>query len=296
MVEKENRIYRICDDEIFKYLFIYENNILYKMIMDITGKKIDKGEIVPGYEVEPYILNGKTNRSDMLIKINKDYYINIEINYMHAKHVLSRNYLQLSRIFSQIVKEGASDKEISKKKIIQINFNTFTNTNKKEIEKGIYTDEITGIKLDYSCEIWNLDIALCYDMMYNKDVENLPKWVRWGALLYSDIRNIEEINKIFGGDLVDMKDKESFMGRIKGVNEKDRIVQEWMVRENNRLREEDIRDTAYDEGIEQGIEQGIETNQKNVILNMLKEKIDYSLISKITGKSTNEIKSIAKML
>ena len=93
-----------------------------------------------------------------------------------------------------------------------------------------------------------------------------------------------------------MKDKESFMGRIKGVNEKDRIVQEWMVRENNRLREEDIRDTAYDEGIEQGIEQGIETNQKNVILNMLKEKIDYSLISKITGKSTNYIKEIERTI
>ena len=101
-----------------------------------------------------------------------------------------------------------------------------------------------------------------------------------------------------------MEQKDKFMTRVKDINDDNRIVQEWMVEENNRLRELGIKQTAYEEGeekgmkkgIKQGIEQGIETNQKNVILNMLKEKVDYSFISKVTGKSTSYIKSIARML
>ena len=296
---------RLCFDTVFKNLFIYNSDILEKMINDITSSndyQIDN--IVPGYEVEPYRYKGKTNKSDMLIKVNDNNYINIEVNYHHEKSVLYRNNLQLYRIFAQLIDAGMEDVDIAKYKICQLNFNTFRNENKKEIEKGIYVDEITGSKLNDMATIWNLDIARCYNMLYNKNIKNLPKWVRWGALLYTELGNIEEIEIIIGGDLLTMEQKDKFMTRVKDINDDNRIVQEWMVEENNRLRELGIKQTAYEEGeekgikkgIKQGIEQGIEKSQKNVILNMLKEKADYSFISKVTGKSTSYIKSIARML
>ena len=43
---------------------------------------------------------------------------------------------------------------------------------------------------------------------------------------------------------------------------------------------------------QQGIEEGIERGQNQVILNMLKEKLDMSVISKVTGLSEEEIKKL----
>ena len=44
----------------------------------------------------------------------------------------------------------------------------------------------------------------------------------------------------------------------------------------------------------QGIEKGIEQNKVDIIKSMLENKINYELISKVTGKSTEEIKEIEK--
>ena len=41
-----------------------------------------------------------------------------------------------------------------------------------------------------------------------------------------------------------------------------------------------------------GIEQGIEDKTKEVVINMLREKSDYEFISKIAGKTIDEIKEI----
>ena len=46
------------------------------------------------------------------------------------------------------------------------------------------------------------------------------------------------------------------------------------------------------DGIEQCIEQGSEDKTKEVVINMLREKSDYEFISKITGKTIDEIKEI----
>ena len=46
------------------------------------------------------------------------------------------------------------------------------------------------------------------------------------------------------------------------------------------------------EGIKEGIKEGIQKGQKQVILNMLREKADISFISKITGLSEKEIKKL----
>ena len=46
------------------------------------------------------------------------------------------------------------------------------------------------------------------------------------------------------------------------------------------------------QGIEQGIKQGIEQEKLSIAKNMLKEKIEISLISKYTGLSVDTIKEL----
>ena len=53
-----------------------------------------------------------------------------------------------------------------------------------------------------------------------------------------------------------------------------------------------IKQQGIEEGIERGIERGIHKGRQAVILNMLKKKLDVSLISEVTGLSEEEIKEL----
>lgn len=116
------------------------------------------------------------------------------------------------------------------------------------------------------------------------------KWKDGGAILYCSINDIELISQLLGDDLLTMEEKEKFIVKIKDANSSDRIIQDWMVEENNRLRLEGQLAYAKDEGIEQGIEE----NKIDVIRSMLKKNIDYNTISEITNKSVEKIKEIEK--
>ena len=49
---------------------------------------------------------------------------------------------------------------------------------------------------------------------------------------------------------------------------------------------------AFKDGIEQGISTGIKENRREVVIGMLKENLDISLISKITGLNIEDITKI----
>ena len=65
---------------------------------------------------------------------------------------------------------------------------------------------------------------------------------------------------------------------------KQKEMEDLVIREGNRISREE------------GIEQGISQNTIDTIKKMLKEKISYELINKITGKSIKEIKEIEKSI
>ena len=299
-VERNN--IKLCHDVIFKGLFLREKELLIKMIYDITNitETMQYEEIITGYELEPYKVNGKVNKSDMLIKINDRYFINVELNYKHQKNVLVRNMIQLFRICGQVLESGMTDNELSLIKVGQLNFNTFSNSNDKVLERVFYTNE-EGDVISNLLNIWNIDIEKCYKTLYNnsESEEKLPKVVKWGAIIYSDLDKMEDTLERTG-DLLTMEEKEKLLKRIHELMKDRKIIQEWMVIENNRLREEDILNTAKGEarreGWEEGIEEGIETNTTELIKNMIKENTDYNFISKITGKSIEEIKEIENSL
>ncbi len=126
-------------DTIFKAVFIEEKEVLLKIVKDILDIKedvsIERVEVMPGYELEPLSKNNKTYKTDVLIKLNDNSYVNIEINKRNNKDILSRNVLQVSRIYSKIVEKGANSNELSSKVVKQLNLNTFSTYSGKPMEK-----------------------------------------------------------------------------------------------------------------------------------------------------------------
>ena len=101
-----------------------------------------------------------------------------------------------------------------------------------------------------------------------------------------------------------MEEKEKLVKRINEVKNNKQIIQEWMVAENNRMREENVLRTAREDGLKEGIkkgikkgiqegrEQGIQEEKLETIKNMFKEELDYQTISEVTGKTIEEIEEI----
>lgn len=97
--------------------------------------------------------------------------------------------------------------------------------------------------------------------------------------------------------MLDMKEKEEFLDVIETVNDDEAILHDWLLDELEKHKERCQRDYAMKqgwlEGIKQGREQGRENKNKEIIMNKLSMNMDYNVISKVTGKTINEIIEIS---
>ena len=114
-----------------------------------------------------------------------------------------------------------------------------------------------------------------------------------------------------------MEEKEHFLNTVREANDDRKILREWqlqdaklkIIEENNaekrRIHKEGIKQgkkegkiegikLGKEEGIQEGLQKGAEESKKEVIINMLKKKLDYDTISEVTGKTIKEIKEIEK--
>ena len=89
---------------------------------------------------------------------------------------------------------------------------------------------------------------------------------------------------MIGDDLLTMEEKERLIKTIEEVNNDKEIITEWMREENARLKHAGEMRYAKDEGIEE--------KEIELIKNMLLNKLNYEVISNVSGKTIDEIKEI----
>ena len=313
--EKTKEIVPLIFDKAFKAVFIKEDDILIKMIKDIFPiPKSNNPFTMVGFETVPPSNDGKTYRGDILIKLSDNSYVSIEMNTVFEDDIFNRNIIHLVRIHNQILKEGESNKNISRYRMMQLNLNLNDKYDDKAISRYAFCNMDNNKVASLIYTICNINLAKGEEIVYNLGIEDAPKAVRWGAILSR--RNIEEIENLIGDDLLTMEEKERFINRVKEVNENENLIPAWIFEENARLKAEQEREFAIREGHEigikegrkegrkegikegrkEGIKEGRETNQKEVIINLLKKRIDYETISDVTGKSVEEIKKIEKTI
>lgn len=98
----------------------------------------------------------------------------------------------------------------------------------KEIERyDLYEKENDRI-LRKKARICNIDIDKCYEKIYSedvKDIKDIPKAVRWGAILKAT--SIEELSYILSDDMLTIEEKERFLNTVREVNQDENILREW---------------------------------------------------------------------
>lgn len=319
MIQTVDEIKELTYDTIFKAVFRKRQEVLIKMIKDIFDIKEDYNNplFIAGYESVPLTNNGKTYKSDILIKLSDNTYISVEMNRRNGNSIISRNIIQMARIYTQINEAGDSDSVIPKKIVKGLNINTFKTFAGKPVEKIALCEVETGKIISSLLSFCNIDVALCRKLVYNLGIENVSKAIRWGAILQSN--SLIEISNILGDDILSMEEKEKFLGTMREITGDERVMKDWMWEEHYRLKEQDELETALAEGLEKGYKKGVsegrkkghqkglkeglkegmermEKNLENVIQNMINKNIDYQTISEVTGKDIDTIKKIEKRI
>lgn len=116
----------LCYDVIFKAMFIKNENIIAKMVSDITG--LDYGILKDNIILETNELpvsrqNEKAKRCDFILRIGKDNIINLELNHYSHTGMIVKNLSYLFKLFSLSFKSG--DEYNDNLIVTQININCF---------------------------------------------------------------------------------------------------------------------------------------------------------------------------
>jgi len=268
----------------------------YKIDIDIKDKEL----IIRNNELPLDNYMDKQLICDYIIKINDTTDLNIEINRSKYIGLTERNLTYSFKIFYEHFKSGDTYNEFNKYTFLQVNFNNFSNINGKAINRYymIDIDDITN-KLSNNFSIMNIDIEKCFDIVYNNDnlegISNLEKWSGIIACNY-----LEDISTILESGLLSMEEKDKFLRDIKEKSRDKDILEGIKFEDSMEYRFKLVEDDAFERGVEQGIErgkvEGIEENKATMIKSMLDNKLDYEIISKVSGKSIKEIKEIEKSM
>ena len=161
-------------------------------------------------------------------------------------------------------------------------------------------------RLSNSFSILNIDIDKCLEIVYNKaNLEGISDLEVFGAIL--SCKYLEDINSILERRPLDM-DKDEFTNKVKDAmkdkdtNEAIKLEKTWEERwawieaNANSYYEDKGHKEGLAEGLEQGLEQGREDKAIEIIENLLIQKINYEIISNVTGKTIDEIKKIEKQM
>ena len=283
MLKEKIEIPLLMYDPIFKSIFMKLPNILSKFIYDITGNKYNN--IILGMNELPINrYKEKFKRCDFIINTDSNTIINIELNNDYSKTMLVKNTSYIFNIFSRYTSSGNKyNKDID---VIQININNFSRFDKPILDYQILNNSYSYVYFR-GLKILDLDIVNCRSVYYNQSRKR--KVIKWGAL-FSCI-TFEEMEPILN-ELLNKKEVYIFMEELKKITRFYNVVDE-----KEALRLDDMfRRSLKEEFLELGRTEGIEQTTINIIKSMINNKLDYKLISKVSGKSIKEIKEVEKTI
>ena len=259
---------------------------------------------------------------DIYIRLNDDFFINLEINREMFKYVEYRNLLYFAKLCSMLLEKGEHIDTINKKTLIQININANESYNsiKDEIIDG--TEKTILCKEDGTHKFKNFFIVSKYidyyrHLYYNEGVK-LNEGEMWLVVLTS--KNFMELYETLGYVVTD-EERDKFIRRVKDMcteyfqlhlweREKcDQLVEaekrryEKMEKEEMELLKAEVeqlmlkKQQIIEQGIEQGVEKGIEQGkveglrekEMEIIKNMVNDGFDDETISRISNLSIEEI-------
>ena len=301
---KEIKIIPLKYDFMFKRVFSLNLELLKEFlicVLDLDVEAKDANIILENVELTKSVKREYQKTVDILVRLNNpiipsDISIDVEVNSSRYEDIKYRNVLYLQKIMTSYIESSSNLKDMTKYSFYQLNLNVHKFKDNTGEKKFYLKEDTTNELLIDNFKIVHKSLDYYSKLYYNKE-ENLSKDVIW--LAFINAKNFKEMKEM-AFQIMTKKKAEKFLNDVKDASRDKLILSEW---ESEKMAElvktESLKNATREgeeKGFEQGIEQGIEQEKKDTIKNMLKNNIDIGTISKITGKTPEEIKKIAESL
>ena len=208
----------MCYDTIFKSVFRNQENILGKMISDITGMDyslLKDNLVLKTNELPIYRKDEKFKRCDFVITVDEHMILNLELNRQSHTGLIVKNLSYVFMLYGTDTKKGNYYGD--DKLFIQINLNAFKNKNNDNSLVDYMLRDKHGKTYIDNLKIFNLDIVKCHKMYYNcSNLKDLSNSTKWGAFLWSNYED-DCVCDILN-DILDNKEIEELESRLEAIN------------------------------------------------------------------------------
>ena len=224
-IREKKRVIPATFDPVFKSVLTNKKNRNYLVdlissITEMPKKIIDKNMIILNNELGIEHYNSKKMTTDILVEIEKNI-INLEMNRYYYDGLFNKNDAYYHKLMADQYKCG--DKKYKAKRIIQINFNNFSNYKRFRTNEAILKFEMrtkTGVVNNSFGEVYHISLEKIKNKWYNKArKESLtPLDKKLLMLCISSKQSLEEIAKgdekltMFKDNLEEISNNEKVIG------------------------------------------------------------------------------------
>lgn len=306
-IREKKRVIPATFDPVFKSVLTNKKNRNYLVdlissITEMPKKIIDKNMIILNNELGIEHYNSKKMTTDILVEIEKNI-INLEMNRYYYDGLFNKNDAYYHKLMADQYKRG--DKKYKAKRIIQINFNNFSDYKRFRTNEAILKFEMrtkTGLVNSSFGEVYHISLEKIKNKWYNKArKESLtPLDKKLLMLCISSKQSLEEIAKgdenltMFKDNLEEISNNEKVIGLYDSELAKEyenNCIKEEHEKAEKRLKK--IREKLDEKAEQLDIKEEELNNRINEIArSMLKENIDFDTIKKVTSLTEEEIKNL----
>ena len=288
---EESTIKRIMtprNDLVFKKLFgsVGKENIVKDFLEAILDIKIKSLELGKETILLPEEIDERAGVLDVKATLENGTIIDIEMQNANTHYIVKRAHFYASRMYGSQLKAARDFKELKKVVVIFItNFNIFNNI-KNYHTKWLMTEQ-NNLKEHFDeIELHYIEMPKFLASKYNKK-RKIDQW-----LLFLDYSRKELLREIMEEN-ENIKAAEEDLKKIQDDKHAQYLawLREKYILETNTSRVEGY-DEGYDEGYEKGSNESRKEEKKEIVIKMLKENFEISMISRITGLSEEEIEKI----
>ena len=278
-----NKLLNPKNDYVFKRLFgsvgnetITKNLLSCILQQNITDVQLDCNPIL-----EKNLLDDKVGILDIKAKIDDTTNVDIEMQVTDHKNIEKRILFYLSKMYTKTIKKSQDYSSLEKCIAILItnyNIDIIKNIPKYITKWNIREEEYQKIVLTDVMEIYIIELNKFKDYKEKSNHNSLNSWIEF----------------IESPEVVDMSNKEIQKAKkvLEEISQDEHEQYLAELREKYIMDQKAIEDAGYDKGLKTGIEQGINQRNKQIAKKMLNKKIDLDTISRITGLSIRELKTL----
>ncbi len=282
-MDEEIELIPLSYDRAFKSTFKTNLNLL-KHILNVTLPiEISKEDKINLLDSEMPIINKKEHEQivDIFVVINKNIFIDIEMNRSKFENVFERNDKYKNRISNVIFEKGENLKELKTKHIYQLNLNA--SPYEEILEDTIVMYGLKTKKIYLSSESVITKSLERYRDLYYNGIRN--EEVIWLTMLTA--RNFSELYE-FSKEILNEEELKKLMEASINMSKDGFVIHAWQKEKMDAL----VKYNEIEEATKKGKAEGIKKKEIEIVKNMLKKEMSIKDISEITGLTEQDIQNL----